>query len=195
MAQSRYLTHLFSSEQFVESVGAVLFKPSTGQVCLLYKHNSKEWLLAKGRRGIGETRHVAAIREVQEETGFTCYLPRVSMLSRCTPTVEQGYTRDVPRLYEGVCEPFMVTHRHLGGGNNIKIIWWYIGVINEQVEPVAAEEGYTAHSFDVDDALDTLTYAADREVVEKAVSILYATVASQHGFAQLASAVSPPQPS
>lgn len=73
MATSSNITIQYTSEQFVESCGAILFdlranKPKA--VCLIHYHAKNEWMLAKGRRNCGESRHQAALREVSEETDY-----------------------------------------------------------------------------------------------------------------------------
>ena len=69
----------------------------------------------------------------------------------------------------------MVTHRALRDGQSIKMIWWYIGAIDEDSEPDEGESAYSAKLFDLDEAVATLTFASDREVVRKASEIFLAT--------------------
>ena len=64
MAVSRFESEQYTSEAFVESVGAVLFRLSTQEICVLHLLDRDEYVLAKGRRNCGESRQDAAIREV-----------------------------------------------------------------------------------------------------------------------------------
>lgn len=172
MAAPRNITKQYSSENFVESAGAILFKVSTRQICLVYSHARAEWLLAKGRRNIAESRQQTAIREIQEETGFPCRLLPVTLRTRCTPDAEETeFTLDEPRLFHGATEPFMVTHRILPESNGIKLIWWYIGAIDEDVALLKGEDMFSAKLFGFEEALATLTFASDREIVTKAIEI------------------------
>jgi 8-oxo-dGTP pyrophosphatase MutT (NUDIX family) len=74
-------TTQYTSEEFVESSGAILFDLSheTKSVCLIHYTVKDEWLLAKGRRNCGESRLEAALREVEEETGYKCHVYSVTM--------------------------------------------------------------------------------------------------------------------
>lgn len=62
------------AEDFVESSGTVLFSSAARRICLLNHRSLRQWILAKGRRNIGESRQAAALRETKEETGFECNL-------------------------------------------------------------------------------------------------------------------------
>ncbi|KAI4241197.1 MAG: hypothetical protein L6R42_011347, partial [Xanthoria sp. 1 TBL-2021] len=66
MATSHFATEQYTSEAFVESVGAVLFRMSTQEICVLHLLKKNEYILAKGRRNCGETRQDAAARELTE---------------------------------------------------------------------------------------------------------------------------------
>lgn len=172
MAASRTINNQYTSSEYVESVGAILFHVSKKQICLVRSLARNEWLLAKGRRNISETRQQAAIREVQEETGFPCKLLPVTLRTRCTPNVEEvGFTPDEPRLFENVTEPFMLTHRVLPRNNGVKLIWWYIGAIDEEAALLKGEETYSAKLFTFEEALSTLHFASDREIVMRAIEV------------------------
>ena len=180
MATSPNTTAQYTSEQFVESSGAILFDLSHGHsktVCLIHYHAKDEWLLAKGRRNCGESRQEAALREVREETGYKAHLYPVKMYSRAPPSEEQGHMPDVPRLYPDMTEPFMVTMRQLGkdGVNDIKIIWWFIAALDDGVVPGfggSAEEQFTPEFFPLEEALEKLSFQNDRDVLQKAISLV-----------------------
>ncbi|KAJ4289281.1 hypothetical protein N0V88_007032 [Collariella sp. IMI 366227] len=115
MAQSQPQSQQFTSESFVESVGAVLFRLSTREVCVLRNLKSNEYVLAKGRRSCGESRQAAALREVTEKTGFSCCLLPLNMHTRATPAGDREEVADEARLYAGVSEPFTLQLRWCGG--------------------------------------------------------------------------------
>lgn len=95
------------------------------------------------------------------------------MTTRAPPAfVPPNYT-DKPRTHSNVCEPFMVTHRILEG--RLKIIWWYMAAIDEEAEQGGAESQFSAQFFTFDEALQALTFATDREVVQRAIEIFNTT--------------------
>lgn len=171
MSASRFPTTQYTSSEFLESAGAILFHLSTRRICLLHLKKREEWLLAKGRRNCAESRADAAIREVSEETGYSCRLLPVKLETRATPVVEDVKTPDEPRIYEGGKEPFYLTSR-LVGERNLKLIWWFIAAINEDEEEKPCEDGYDRILVGYKEALEKLTFREDREIVERAIQIV-----------------------
>ncbi|GAM88139.1 hypothetical protein ANO11243_061700 [Dothideomycetidae sp. 11243] len=115
-------TETYLSENFVESAGAILFRLSTCEICILRQSSRHEYLLPKGRHSVGETRHETAIRETVEETGMPCRLLPVDLPSRLCPSIELGHVPDEVRVHKSACEPFAVQHR-LHDAGHMKIIW------------------------------------------------------------------------
>jgi len=52
------------------SAGGVLVDKTSGKVLLIYKENTGEWLLPKGKMEKGELPEKTAKREIYEETGY-----------------------------------------------------------------------------------------------------------------------------
>jgi 8-oxo-dGTP pyrophosphatase MutT (NUDIX family) len=174
MAKSRYTTTQYASEEFVESCGAIVFDLSRQlkTVCLVHYHNSDEWLLAKGRRNCGESRHEAALREFREETGYQAHIHPVKMRTRAPPQDEEGRVPDEPRALPDITEPFMVTMRQLGD-SDMKIIWWYVAALDNGDESGhCGEKDFTPRFFPLDEAVQMLSFEADRSVLRKAINIL-----------------------
>ncbi|KAI0533670.1 hypothetical protein GGR58DRAFT_485733 [Xylaria digitata] len=176
MAASRFETETYTSEQFVESAGTILFRLSTRTIYVLHLLHRDEYVLPKGRRNVGESRRNTAIRETTEETGIPCRLLPVNMLSRVCPAVETEQLADEARPYKGICEPIAVQQRRVGDGN-IKLIWWFVGAVNEG-EPVGQ---YEKDKFEVefhsyDEVLRRLTFNDDRKVVKKAIDLVDLTL-------------------
>lgn len=169
MATSKFQTEQYSAEQFVESVGAIAIKVTTREVCLI--SYAGEWMLAKGRRNIGESRSQAALREMKEETGYSCHMLPLTMKVRAPPATETVDYPDEPSVQEKVCEPFMLTCRHLHGNGGIKLIWWYIATIDESAEVGPSEEQFKTRLVGFEEALSMLTFENDREIVRKAMEI------------------------
>jgi 8-oxo-dGTP pyrophosphatase MutT (NUDIX family) len=176
MAMSTYSTSQYTSNEFVESSGAILFDLSQkeSRVCLIHCNAKDEWLLAKGRRNCSESRHEAALREVREETGYSCHLHPVTMSTRAPSIDETGLLEDQPRLSSNLTEPFMLTIRKLDEKSNVKIIWWYIAALDKGSAADRSNEDaeFEAEFFFLDEALERLTFENDRQVLRRAVDIL-----------------------
>ena len=172
MATSGAEMGMYTAERFVESAGTVLFRLSTREICILRTLRRGEYVLPKGRRSVGESRRDTAMRETAEETGITCHLLPVNLLSRLCPAVETGHVPDKARFFEDVCEPIAVQTRRVGEGD-IKLVWWYVAAVNEG-EPVGQHE---KHKFEVefhsyDTVLEKLTFRDDRELVKRAIELV-----------------------
>lgn len=176
MAASRYETEMYTSEQFVESAGTILFRLSTCEICVLHLLRCDEYVLPKGRRNLGESRRNAASRETTEETGIPCRLLPVDLLSRVCPVIETEQVPDEARLYKGICEPIAVQQRRVGEGH-IKLIWWFVAAVNEG-EPVGPHEKdkFEVEFYSYDEALWKLTFKDDRELVKKAIDLVDITL-------------------
>ena len=121
---------LQTSSQFVESCGAILFRLSIKQVCLIHYLPKDGWLLPKGRRNYDESRHQAALRE--SERRYQCHLLPVTMPTRAPPANETGDVEHVQREYSNISEPFVVTNREVERWKNVKLIFWYIAEVDEE---------------------------------------------------------------
>jgi 8-oxo-dGTP pyrophosphatase MutT (NUDIX family) len=175
MASSALPTTQLFSPNFVLTAGTVLFRrsPHGLQVCILHHLTKGHWLLPKGRKDRNESVEAAALRETFEETGYPCrFLSNLKMWTRAPPA--GANVKDVVALAPNAKEPFAVTMRTVRPGN-VKFTWWYIA------EPTGApkqegtqtqSESFASEFFDVEIALRRLTFASDRKVVEKALSIV-----------------------
>ncbi|KAL6713755.1 hypothetical protein ACLMJK_008247 [Lecanora helva] len=172
MSTLHFPTTQYASSEFVESAGAILFHISSQRVCLLRLKKRDEWLLAKGRRNCEESRASTALREVEEENGFSCYLLPVTMEIRAPPKDEGDVSLpDQPRKYVGSLEPFYLTMRHVAE-RNLKLIWWYIAAIRKNEEMRPSEDRYDRVLVGYEEAMGKLTFREDREILEKAIHIM-----------------------
>ncbi|KAL8847761.1 MAG: hypothetical protein Q9221_007209 [Calogaya cf. arnoldii] len=175
MATFHFASEQYTSEAFVESVGAVLFRTSTQEICVLHHLKKDEYILAKGRRNCGETRQAAAVRELTEECGFPCHLLHVNMSTRAPPAIEDEQLGDEARFHTGICEPFTLQIRHLGEGN-VKLIWWYIVAVNEdkpnQDRDQVEKDKFAVEFHSFADVLEKLTFQMDRDMVKEAINIV-----------------------
>jgi 8-oxo-dGTP pyrophosphatase MutT (NUDIX family) len=177
MASSQFQSEQYFSESFVESAGAVVFRLSTQEICIVHLLKRDEYVLAKGRRNFGESRQTAALREVMEETGYSCRLLPVTMSTRNPPTVETKHVPDKPRLHVDSCEPFALQFRRLAA-DHLKLIWWYIAAVNEEEEfkeDLQEKEKFGVEFHQYADVVHKLTYQMDREMVQKAIDIVQST--------------------
>lgn len=174
MAVSRFESEQYTSTAFVESAGAIVFRLSTREVCVLHLLERDEYVLAKGRRNCGESRHDAAIREIAEESGFSCRLLPLNMFTRAPPAVETEQLGDEARFYTGICEPFNLQLRRLEEGD-VKLIWWYIAAVNEDQpfrEDLQEKEKFAVEFHSYTDVLEKLTFQMDRDMVRRAIEIV-----------------------
>ncbi len=62
------------------AAGAVLWRPhdvtGTPEIAIIHRPRYDDWSLPKGKVDPGETEPVAAVREIEEETGFRAHLGR-----------------------------------------------------------------------------------------------------------------------
>ncbi|KAL3473045.1 hypothetical protein BJX99DRAFT_202954 [Aspergillus californicus] len=174
MASSNYPTTQYTSEKFVESCGAIVFDLSEPKrVCLINYTKTNEWLLPKGRRSRGESRRQAALREVQEETGYRCHIHPVTMPTRAPHQQDEQNAPDTARVCRDMDEPFMVTLRELNEKSEAKFIWWFIAAVDEAPERLLISDGdFKAEFFTFDEALRKLKFREDCEVLSKAINLL-----------------------
>lgn len=166
---------LYMSEHLVESAGAVLFRLSTKEICVLRNRETNGYLLAKGKRNCGETRKQAAIREVAEETGYSCHLIALDMSVTCPPAIELEQQAGGARFYRGICEPIAVQLRPLNE-TDIKLVSWYVAVVDED-KPAVSRTAFDEDRFEVlfvsyDEAITKLTFEHDRNVTARAISLV-----------------------
>lgn len=177
MATSRFESEQYFSENFVESVGAVLFRLSTREVCIVHLRSRDECVLAKGRRNLGEARKATALREVMEETGYACRILPVAMSTRNPPAIETGPVPDEPRLHAGAQEHFALQYRRLAE-EHVKLIWWYIASVDEEEEfkeDIQGRDRFGVEFHSYSDVLEKLTFEMDRDMVKKAIDIVEGT--------------------
>ncbi|KAI4641497.1 hypothetical protein J4E93_007593 [Alternaria ventricosa] len=174
MAQSTFPTQQYTSDLFVESCGAILYDTTRQKVCLIHLAQSNMWTLPKGRRNVGESRRESALREVYEETGYKCHILPVDMKTRATIAGDTADAPDVARISRDSVEPFMVTMRTLKDGQGVKIIWWYVAMMDQGACETKgpAEEGVETGSYSYEEAERLLYFETDREVLRKAQALV-----------------------
>ncbi|KAI1638088.1 NUDIX domain-containing protein [Biscogniauxia mediterranea] len=176
MAACRWDRTLYTSDQFVEACGAVVFSSAADNqdmsVCLLYHGGADEWLLPKGRRNCGETRPAAALREVLEETGCTAELEPLRMATRAPHAAEPPDVPDEAREYDRLTEPFLLDVRDLTGHppGGLKLVWWFVARLQDVAGP--AEDQFQVRFVECTEAAARLTFQNDRDVLAKAIEVV-----------------------
>ncbi|KAI0147142.1 hypothetical protein GGR57DRAFT_506122 [Xylariaceae sp. FL1272] len=125
----------YLADAYEESVGVILFKPSTDEVCILHSTEHDEHFLPQGRRRESETRSSAAIRIATESTGFPCFIVSLNMDSRVSrgPEDETGDLSSESNYLINTTEPIKLQlQRHESGV--MKLVWWFVAALDEEDE-------------------------------------------------------------
>lgn len=126
----------------VRAAGAVVFRdgPSGRRVALVHRERYRDWTLPKGKLETDELACEAAVREVAEETGLTI---RLGMpLDRVQYRLPRGDT---------------------------KMVDYWIGTVLDEVPRPPDAEITAVEWFDLDDAVERLTWDHDRAVLRQAI--------------------------
>lgn len=110
MSKTKTVNAVASPAKSVPAAGAVLWRPggdgSAPEVAVIHRPRYDDWSLPKGKVDPGETEPVTAVREVLEETGYSCVLGR--RLASVSYPVEQGVKKVrywVARAVDGTFSP------------------------------------------------------------------------------------------
>ena len=114
-----------------------------------------------------------------EETGYRCCLYPVTMPTRAPPADAPANIPDKAHVVVDLTEPFMFTLRELGPEKGVKIIWWFIAALDEDVEgkeQLPGEAQFTPQFLPCDEAITKLTFQTDRDVVIRAVELVEGSI-------------------
>jgi 8-oxo-dGTP diphosphatase len=125
-------------EPEVEAAGGLVWRPGDRgpEIVLVHRPRYDDWSLPKGKLDAGESHEEAALREVEEETGLT------------------------PELGEELEE----SHYEDNKGRSKRVRWWAMRA-QDGGEFSPDDEVDDLRWVRADEALGTLTYARDRELV------------------------------
>ncbi|KAK2804682.1 hypothetical protein FQN50_006521 [Emmonsiellopsis sp. PD_5] len=177
MASNRSL-HL--SHSFAISCGTVTVDLVHKKLLLISWRTNGEHFLPKGRKDIGETLEQTAMRETFEETGH-----RVELLPLKIQTLATVPTTilDSAEKQDKITEPVAVQQRVTKGGT-LKIIFWFAAKGNSaerqekrEVQQEGEDFGTVWVSFE--DALGTLSFDDDRQIVEEVLHHIQALLAEE----------------
>ena len=80
---------------------------------------------------------------------------------------------DKTRTYDALTEPFMVAIREINGASNIKVIWWYLAILDRNGSGTSkGEKEFRAELFTWKEALEKLSFQTDREVLQEAFHLV-----------------------
>lgn len=122
----------------VQAAGGVVYRPGPAdliEVALIHRPAYDDWSLPKGKVYPGEAVEAAALREVKEETGFTCCLVR-----------PMGCTAYMDRR-----------------GRDKTVCYWVMEPLEGRFQPT--DEVDQLLWLTVDEALGMLTYDRDRQLL------------------------------
>jgi 8-oxo-dGTP diphosphatase len=137
-------------DNLLVSSGGVLYRINKGsiEVCLIAKKDMRVWALPRGRVEPGETPEQTAIREVREETGFTA---KVS--EKIDEINFHFYSKTDDKLIHRLVHFYLMPWE---GGE--------LGPLDKEVD--------VAQWYPIDEAIRTLKYENEKEVLRKARRLL-----------------------
>lgn len=125
-----------------------------------------------------ELRHVAALREISDETGWQIRPLPLNLLARCTSDMELEWSNDRARYYEGSLEPFALQTRKFSKGD-VKLIWWYVAAVEKDKPRADIDEKESARAscdfYDYDKAEELLMFGNDRIILRQATELVEKT--------------------
>ncbi len=97
---------ILDDKTIVRAAGGILYRfrdpsiPAHPEILLIHRPRFEDWSFPKGRLDPGETGSICALREVLEETGYTCELseelPTVRYVDRSGRAKEVRFWRMIP---------------------------------------------------------------------------------------------------
>jgi 8-oxo-dGTP diphosphatase len=126
-----------TSTNVVQAAGGLVVRRRNGnlEIVLVHRPVHQDWSFPKGKLEEGETFEMAALREVEEETGMTCRLLRFI-----------GHTEYIDRK-----------------GRPKAVAYWVMAVVSGEFAP--NEEVDELQWVDLETASDQLSYPRDCELV------------------------------
>ena len=97
---------------------------------------------------------------------FLCFYPPFA--------ASVAHQEDIPRLSQNCTEPFAITIRPLQKHKNVKLIFWYVGSLDDpegapRVGTHMVAEGFEESVlFEVDEALEKLSFEDDKDLLRLA---------------------------
>jgi 8-oxo-dGTP pyrophosphatase MutT (NUDIX family) len=128
-------------DELVRAAGGVILRQGRGgrpELLLVHRPRYDDWTLPKGKANRGESDEACAVREVEEETGLRC---------------ELGDEVAVSEYEDSAGRP--------------KRVRYFAMTPPEGVEAAPQNEIDAVRWLALDDAMESLTYARDRDVIRR----------------------------
>ena len=173
---SRYPSKWYTSEEFVEAIGVVVFHSSQKKIQLI--RSDDKWVLGIGRRRCAESRHDAVVRVIKALTGYSCHILPLTMETRAPIGPSP---RDQPHLCENVTEPFVVNVLNKGE-QDVRIVNWYVAALDEDLyeNGPAVEKDCESELFNYEAAKEKLANVpSSRGLVKLAIQLVTKTLSKE----------------
>ncbi|KAG6820253.1 hypothetical protein H0H93_003261 [Arthromyces matolae] len=174
----------WASENFMLGAGMVIIQPSTDKVVIVFDTEKKHWFLPRGRKDIGESLEVTALREAYEESGYEAtFFPLLVDTRAPSPPSNPG------ARFRHNTEPIYTTLSFWPAGRGKRSVpgeymtFWFVGQIPEDAvwtpgTGMPDEQTYRGYVVTWEDALDKL-WGFEREVLRYAWETYTYTMAVQ----------------
>ena len=132
-------TRIGSRPRTSRAAGGIVLRPGPAgqpEVAIIHRPAQRDWSLPKGKIEADETPEAAALREVVEETGLRCEIDRPA---GCTAYMDRK-------------------------GRDKIVMYWLMRPVSGAFRP--SQEVDALRWLTVEEALNTLTYAVDRALLE-----------------------------
>jgi len=175
------LTGGWSGMHLLLGAGLIIFQPTTASVVLVYDKRHQVYFLPRGRKDMGETLEITALREGFEESGFRAQLYPLHKATRQPASPSNLETYRQPNT-----EPISVTMsswpaRRRRGRDDVAgqyFVHWYIGYIphgavREEGTGMPDEVDYEGRLVHIDDAVHRLIDPMEQSVLECAIGYFW----------------------
>ncbi|KAF9054100.1 hypothetical protein BJ165DRAFT_1436045 [Panaeolus papilionaceus] len=151
----------WSSLDFLLGVGTVIIQPTTQKIVVVYHKTEKYWFFPRGRKDVGESLEVAALREAYEESGYRAtFLPLANPTRQPSAPSEGRQSLNTESIYM-TFKPFHPRRlsngqREAQGGQYLT--FWYVAqipadAVHEEGTGMSDEQDFESHLLTYEEAL------------------------------------------
>jgi len=158
--------------------GMVVIQPSTTKIVLCYETKKNVWFLPKGRKDVGESLEMAALREAYEETGYRVeFLPLFTETRQPDPPGEITYKNTEPFcLHTQAWGPKFNRQGQVYDSGGEYLVFWYIGqipadAIREEGTGMPDEQNYTSYLLSAEEALQKRLSPLEKRIIHYACTV------------------------
>ncbi|KAI0031786.1 hypothetical protein K488DRAFT_24058, partial [Vararia minispora EC-137] len=172
---------MWYSADFRLAAALIIIQPSTGKVVVVNDRDTGYWFVPRGRKDIGETVEMAALREGYEESGYRAvFLPLYQPTGAPLPpgTQDDGLRTGEPLFMKIIGQPTIVDRntRSTYRRGDEYVCYYFVGqipadAVREANTGMPDEASYVGELLDLDDAVARLTDPAEKDAVVVAYSL------------------------